>query len=238
MNLQGPHKNFSTFLTIWLRIEKSVFLHTQDYRPMDSELHWYALKVFQNKSLRMEDLLGDYVADTYVPVGLTQLQGEAHMKAARALARKSRSSILYCQKGPVIYKKEPLVAGLLFVHCSAEDIDSLDSQLHSENWLGKPQAYIFKNPERSGFAIIPDPQMKAFCMVTGQGGEGLRFLSADDLSAFKTGEKVRVTKGPFAGAEGYIKRIRKNRRLLIAIEGVVAVVTSYIPQPFLEKVTE
>lgn len=205
---------------------------------MDTELHWYALKVFQNKSLRMEDLLGDYVADTYVPVNLVQLQGEAHMKAARALAKKSKSSILYRRNGPVIYKRVPLVGGLLFVRCCAADIESLDSRLHSDSWLGKPQAYIFKSPDRSGFAIIPDPQMKAFCMVTGQGGDGLRFISAEDISAFRTGQKVRVTKGPFTGAEGYIKRIRKNRRLLVALEGVVAVVTSYIPQPFLEKVSE
>jgi transcription antitermination factor NusG len=49
---------------------------------------------------------------------------------------------------------------------------------------------------------------------------------------------VRVTEGPLKGAEGYIRRIRKDRRLLVSIEGVVAVATSYIPMSQLMKVEE
>ena len=36
--------------------------------------------------------------------------------------------------------------------------------------------------------------------------------------------------------EGYIKRIKGNHRLIVAIEGVIAVATSYIPNCFLEKI--
>lgn len=43
---------------------------------------------------------------------------------------------------------------------------------------------------------------------------------------------MRVTEGPFKGAEGYIKRIKGNRRLIVSIEGVVAVATTYIPGVF------
>ena len=48
----------------------------------------------------------------------------------------------------------------------------------------------------------------------------------------------RVTGGPFKGAEGYIKRIRGNRRLVVALEGIIAVATTYIPGRFLEKMPE
>ena len=44
-----------------------------------------------------------------------------------------------------------------------------------------------------------------------------------------------VTGGIFKGAEGYIKRIQGNKRLVVSIEGVVAVATSYIPAVYLEK---
>jgi hypothetical protein len=47
-----------------------------------------------------------------------------------------------------------------------------------------------------------------------------------------------VLEGPLKGAEGYIKRIRKDRRLLVAIEGFIAVATSFIPFQYLEKVPE
>jgi transcription antitermination factor NusG len=55
---------------------------------------------------------------------------------------------------------------------------------------------------------------------------------------YRSGDKVRVTGGPFKGAEGYIKRIRGNRRLVVALEGIIAVATTYIPGRFLEKMPE
>jgi len=77
-----------------------------------------------------------------------------------------------------------------------------------------------------------------FMLVTNSGESGLEFFSSEDITRFKQGEKVRVVEGPLKGAEGYIKRIRRNRRLLVSIEGIVAVATSYIPPQFLEKVKE
>ena len=55
--------------------------------------------------------------------------------------------------------------------------------------------------------IIPDREMNIFMLVT------------------SSGEK-----------EGYICRIKKNSRLVVAIQGVCAVATSYIPQSFIQKI--
>jgi transcription antitermination factor NusG len=63
----------------------------------------------------------------------------------------------------------------------------------------------------------------------------LEFFSDEDMTRYKTGDKVRVLEGPLKGAEGYIKRIRKDRRLLVSIEGFIAVATSFIPPQFLAK---
>ena len=53
--------------------------------------------------------------------------------------------------------------------------------------------------------------------------------------AFCVGQRVRVIDGPFKGAEGYIRRIKGKRRLIVAISGVCAVATSFIPNCFLQK---
>ncbi len=50
------------------------------------------------------------------------------------------------------------------------------------------------------------------------------------------GQKVRVINGIYKGAEGYIKRIKKDRKLIVAVSGVAVVAVSYIPQEFLEKI--
>jgi ribosomal protein L24 len=50
------------------------------------------------------------------------------------------------------------------------------------------------------------------------------------------GDRVVVTDGPFKGAEGHIRRIKKDRRLVVAIAGVVAVATTYIHPSMLKKI--
>ena len=63
--------------------------------------------------------------------------------------------------------------------------------------------------------------MTSFRLVT-ESGKGLEFYSADDVERFRQGDHVRVTEGPLRGTEGYIRRIKKNKRLLVCIEGVIA----------------
>ena len=84
-------------------------------------------------------------------------------------------------------------------------------------------------------AVISDLEMNVFMLVTSTGDPGLEYLG-EEPSDLRSGDRVRVTEGPFKGAEGYIKRIKGNRRLIVSIEGVVAVATTYIPGCFLEKI--
>lgn len=72
-------------------------------------------------------------------------------------------------------------------------------------------------------------------LVSSSGEQGMEYFGADEPK-FHWGEHVKVIGGKFKGAEGYICRIGKNSRLVVAIEGVCAVVTSYIPKVFLEKI--
>ena len=77
--------------------------------------------------------------------------------------------------------------------------------------------------------------MDIFILVSSSGEQGLEYFTADDRK-FHEGEHVEVIDGPFKGAEGYIHRIKGNRRLIVSIEGVCAVATAYIPQPLLKKI--
>ena len=52
----------------------------------------------------------------------------------------------------------------------------------------------------------------------------------------REGDVVRVTEGLYKGATGIVKRIRKDRKLLVAISGVAVVAISHIPMCYLEKV--
>ncbi len=205
----------------------------------DAPLNWYALKVFFNKVFEMEDRLAGMGLETYLAVDMIPLKGEEHLSAARKLAQLPegrRPSSDLVREGPVIYRRVPMVKSLLFVRASKNGILQVAEMLKGPLDLNKPEGFVYRKTDWQTPCIIPDRQMVMFQLVTSSGVRGLKFFSADEITRFKQGEKVRVIEGPLKGAEGYIKRIQKNRRLLVGVEGVVAVATSYIPPQFLEKI--
>lgn len=203
--------------------------------------NWYALKIFYNKVFDMEDKLASEGLPCYIAMEKVCLKGAEHLAAARYLAslpEGARADSRYIKEGPVIYLRKPMVTSLVFVQASREQIIRLDAELQEKYRNGKGRGFVYKTADRQDYAVIPDRQMAAFRLVTESGVSGLSFFSGDDITRYRQGDKVRVTEGPLKGAEGYIRRIRKDRRLLVSIDGVVAVATSYIPMSQLEKVEE
>ena len=198
-----------------------------------SELHWYALKVFFNKVFEMEALMDGLGLESFIPVRKVQLKGEEHFRVARRLATPDdrRTDNQYLQAGPVIYKREPVVNSLFFVRAPEERIPEIEN-------LVRGRGFVYKMTDHERPSVIPDREMGIFKLVCSSGAEGLEFFSDEDMTRYRKGDKVRVLEGPLKGAEGYIKRIRKDRRLLVSIEGFIAVATSFIPPQFLEKVAD
>ena len=203
--------------------------------------NWYALKVFYNKVFEMEDKLASMGLPSYLAVEKVRLKGVDHMAAARYLAslpEGARADSRYIREGPVIYIRKPIVSSLIFVQATREQILHLDVFLQENYRNGRGRGFVYKSADWQDYAVIPDKQMAAFRLVTESGLSGLSFFSDDELTRYKKGDRVRVTEGPLKGVEGYIRRIRKDRRLLVSIDGVIAVATSYIKPEFLEPVPE
>ena len=123
-----------------------------------------------------------------------------------------------------------MVSSLLFVQASNDYLMQFEEGYRGRLWVyrdlltGKPSA-------------IPEREMEVFIFVCTAGQQGLSYLG-EDKPEYHKGYRVRVTDGVFKGAEGYVKRIKKDRRLVVSIRGVVAVATSYIPPQFLEILSE
>ncbi len=199
---------------------------------------WYAIKVFFNKVFQMEDILSDMELETYLPVQKDKLKGQEYLKVSKRLSlvdANHRKDSRYIQEGPIIYERKPLVASLIFLRADDDEILSVDARLKDEMILGRLLGFIYKTADFKKWATIPDKQMESFRLLTENGGDGLTFYTAN-LVKLAQGDKVRVIDGPLKGAEGYIKRIKKDRRLLVCVEGVIAVASSYIPDRMLEKI--
>lgn len=96
---------------------------------------------------------------------------------------------------------------------------------------------VYTHPGTSRPCLIPQKEMDVFKFVTSLDDKKLTLLDPGVVK-FRRGQKVRVVGGLFKGAEGYIQRIKGNKRLLVSIEGIVTVATSYIPSAYLEKLDE
>lgn len=121
----------------------------------------------------------------------------------------------------------PVLPNFQFLYCTEKYI----RQLMSEYW-----GSMFFYGDRVSKKPLPirTREMEIFMIVTSASDE-LVVLS-DPTPEFLAGERVRVLAGPFKGAEGVVKRIKGDRRLVVSIDGVTAVATSYIRPELLEKV--
>ena len=86
-------------------------------------------------------------------------------------------------------------------------------------------------------APIRDNVMENFILVTTVQYEHPAIEVLEPDVKYAIGEQVRVTEGVYKGAIGTVKRIKKDRRLIVSVRGVAAVATSYIPPQFLEPIS-
>ena len=177
--------------------------------PSPDGLHWYALKVFYNRVVHLKSLLPAGV-ESYVPVHTVEKY----------------------DSGRLTYVEEQLIPSLLFVRCNPEWLVNFK---HEHN--GDFMYYAVKDPDGNNVpGPIRDDEMRSFILVTAAGaGRGAQYFGAD-APEYHTGDRVRVTGGIYAGAEGYIKRIKKDRKLVVSVTGVAVVAVSYIHPSYLEKI--
>ena len=85
--------------------------------------------------------------------------------------------------------------------------------------------------------IVPDREMASFIRVSGNKEEKIAYLDPSKLD-FKKGDRVRVIGGSFVGVEGVFMQIggKHEKRVIIQIEGLIAVATAAIPASLVEKI--
>ncbi|MDR2086096.1 MAG: UpxY family transcription antiterminator [Dysgonamonadaceae bacterium] len=82
------------------------------------------------------------------------------------------------------------------------------------------------------FQVIPDKQMEFFIFLNSFADKTFILNNPENLSG---GEKVRVVKGEFTGIEGELYRIKGHKRVVVRLNGLVSLATTYIPKENLEK---
>jgi len=82
---------------------------------------------------------------------------------------------------------------------------------------------------------IPNSEMENFMRVAAVQDRSVMFLGNKDFSG-KIGRKVRILKGSFQGVKGTIFRVKKDRRVVINLDGICSVAIACINPDFLEEI--
>jgi transcription antitermination factor NusG len=157
-------------------------------------------------------------------------QSERQWYAAKVMYNRVQPIKERLETDGVGYFIPEIISSLVFFQASAEYLGHFEQDYFSRLW-------IYRDPLTHKPSPIPNREMEVFMFVCTAGKKGLTYLG-DDKPEYHRGDLVRVTDGPFKGAEGHIVRIKKDRRLVVSLRGIAALATTYIHPDLLERVDE
>ena len=130
---------------------------------------------------------------------------------------------------------EPLLSSFVFVHATAEQVDTLlnDNKFVSNEGrtlLSYYYDHTFHrqdNPDRNPPLTIRDEAMNNFIRLTSIKNPYIIPVTSDNIQ-FKLGDNVIVTEGDFKGVHGRVARIAGQQRVVVELFDGCLVATAYV----------
>ena len=119
-------------------------------------------------------------------------------------------------------KLVPAITGLVFAQATR---DALDAYIRSFGDARPVNYYWDRTANRP--LTVPDKAMEDFIAIASTMDPDLIYLT-EISDKLREGQKVIVKEGPFKGVEGKVVRIRKSRRIMVEIPGMLAVASTYV----------
>lgn len=82
--------------------------------------------------------------------------------------------------------------------------------------------------------IVPDHQMESMKIICAADVDNT-IVSLAEVPKFKKGQLVRVVDGAFKGVIGRVARWQGQQRVAVVVEGLLTVVTAYVPRAFIDE---
>ena len=132
---------------------------------------------------------------------------------------------------------EPLLPSFLFVHASAEQVDSLlqDKSIKPlENiallsYYYNHTSHCEKSPTKNPPLVISDSAMDNFMRLTSIHNPHIIPVTSENIK-YKLGDEVVITEGDFKDIRGRVARIAGQQRVLVELFDGYLVATAYVPK--------
>lgn len=188
---------------------------------------WFALRATYSRELKVQALLNERGLRTFVPMMWRRCPVKPGMTVKPVKPGMMGTPSSPTRSG-ISRKLVPAVSNLCFVRWTKTALDSFIRSFGDAS----PVTYYWDRTANRPLTI-PDKAMEDFIAVASTMDEDLIYIT--EISAkLREGQTVKVKEGPFKGVEGKIVRIRKSRRILVELPGMMAVASTYVAPEFLE----
>lgn len=157
------------------------------------------MRVANHRELRVRDELQRLEIEHFLPVKWGQRTYGGHLRRVQVPA-----------------------LNMVFVHSTQQEITRQKMFNQELSYMRYKMNTCHGGETKSEIMIVSDREMDNFMHVAQFTDDRVEYLEYTDFID-KEGKKVRIIDGDFAGVEGEIKRIRKDRVVVVCIRGIAAV---------------
>jgi len=140
---------------------------------------------------------------------------------------------------------KPLIPSFVFVHASAEQVDSLSQDKSIKplenrallSYYYDHTSHCENAPSKNPPLIIPDAAMDNFIRLTSIHNPHIIPITSENIK-YKLGDEVVITEGEFKNIRGRVARIAGQQRVLVELFEGCLVATAYIPKEAMKMYNE
>ena len=173
---------------------------------------WYPMRVTYSREIKVKAELDRLEIENFVPMTYKLVcsdNGKLHRELVAA------------------------INNLIFVRSTQGRI----SELKTTNEVLEPLRYMLDHTAGKEHEImtVPDRQMENFMRVASMTDDSVMFLDENTIVG-KEGKRVKIMGGMFEGVEGVIRRVKRCKRVVVALDGIASVAIAYVPAGLLMEV--
>ena len=167
---------------------------------------WFALRVTYGRELKFQAMLQEAGFRTFIAMCNRVVEKD----------------------GKKVRKVVPAISNLCFVHANRSRIYGFMKEMGE----ACPARFIWDKSTREPI-VVPSKAMEDFMKISQTMMDDILYLN-DITSKLREGQRVKVKSGPFEGVEGTVIRVKRSRRVMVELPGMLAIATTFVKPEELE----
>ena len=190
---------------------------------LDANKQWFVLRVTYGRIIKAKALVEAKGLECYVPLRYKEVRKQGKKRIIT----------------------EPLISSFVFVHASAEQVDSLLQDKNIKAFENRALlSYYYDHtshcenaPTKNPPLIIADTAMDNFIRLTSIHNPHIIPVTSENIK-YKLGDEVVITEGEFKDIRGRVTRIAGQQRVVVELFESYLVATAYIPKDAIKTIND